>query len=226
MLTHLHCVPTQMLLRKSIIVRAWWDITPQWHRLWVGLFGHSRFLLQTIHLVTSLLSGEPKSLSRLRQMSCWISAVVKNSQQCEVSKFISCIILGKTSELFSLCKPLTIWKVLGLAFEVHKLLPVAVRNKYLCVFFRACFCAEENRMDCRPVVLYLNTIPAHTVTFFLPSETNWRNHAILDVLGGFCIFRTSAHWLLCWGSSVLLSLAGNLNIVRYIATEQWSGNSK
>lgn len=154
MLTHWHCVPTQMLLRKSIIMRAWRDITPQWRRLWMGLFGHSKSLLQTIRPETSFLSGEPKGLSRLTQMSRWMVAVVKNSQECEVNKFISCIILGKTSELSSLCAPLTIWKVLGLAFEVHKLLPAAVRNKHLYVFFRACFRAEESRMDHRPFVLF------------------------------------------------------------------------
>lgn len=33
-------------------------------------------------------------------------------------------------------------------------------------------------------------------------------------------------WLPYWSTSVLLSLADNLNIVRCIATEQWSGNEK
>lgn len=33
-------------------------------------------------------------------------------------------------------------------------------------------------------------------------------------------------WFPCWDTSALLSLAGYLNIVRCIATEQWSGNEK
>lgn len=40
------------------------------------------------------------------------------------------------------------------------------------------------------------------------------------------VYRYMCGWLPCWGTSVLLSLAGNLNIVRCIATEQRSGNEK
>ena len=193
MLTHWHGVPTQMLLLESTTRGAWRDITPPWHKLWVGLFDGSQCVFWWF--ASSLIS-------------CQVSSkVCTNLGRCQVEHFLFWKFQGNVSltdsakfyhlwqrlpsfstfvHLLTICKVMLLIDIWNWQSYCQLLSEIKIWH----VFFRAYVCAEESRMEYyTPALVSLNSIAARTYMFFLPGKSSWGVHAVLGVSWGFCIIR-------------------------------------